>query len=166
MSNKEIELNNVKINLTDEQIKEIIEKYGKKDDKPEIGEWYWYVNDCYYVGYSNYLTYSYDEAHYKAGNYYKTKEEAEKVAELKKKYDTALANIKRNIKESFVPDWKNGSTSKYFVYYDHCVSRLFIDSYHNFSTQPYTIPCFATRADAKKSIEQNADDWKIVLGVE
>lgn len=54
--------------------------------RPEEGEWYWYVSDSFAAGSTTYIPNSYcDAARIATGNCFRTKEEAEAMAEKFKK---------------------------------------------------------------------------------
>ena len=92
------------------------------------------------------------------GNYFKTKEEAEKHLEWLKARAILIQDTK-----GFKPDWYDLSQIKYRVEYgyEHC----------EFGVWPNTIfkYCeiyFATKEDSENSIKKHEKEWKIYLGIE
>jgi len=73
----------------------------------------------------------FDDFHYNTGNYYRTKEEAQKAADHETKWLTSLMKIKGYIAENFgvfEPDWEEGRENFYF-YYAYSANCLVIDSW-------------------------------------
>lgn len=92
------------------------------------------------------------------GNYFKTREEAEKHLEWLKARSTLLKDTK-----GFKPDWNDEDEWKYCVYYNHR------DSTFGFGSMSYINDgkiYFETKEDAENSIKLHEKEWKIYLGVE
>lgn len=77
--------------------------------------------------------------------------------------DRRLAEVRLRRTSTFKPDFKNGRGG-WFATYNHLERKL---ECHQCSWQDAGEPVrYATREDAKKSIEENEQDWKIYFGVE
>lgn len=155
------ELENIKKQFDELMAKaeEIVKRNGKVDERWRAG----YVEEYYYIVGNDFEVYSgsdyyapRDDMLYKAGNYFKTEEEAKKVAQHFKDYLILLADAK-----GFEPDWNNDSETKWQVWYDGenlCTSSLYSSS--------WTDRHFRTKEDAEASIKKHGDIWKRYLGVE
>lgn len=74
------------IELLKEKVKAINEKYGiKKRWRAKHGEYFYYINFLFEIDWTIESFAEGDDAKYKSGNYFETKEEAEKYAEYMKK---------------------------------------------------------------------------------
>ena len=148
----EFTLKNKVIDLTEEEVQEIISKYGKKDIrfKPEI-EWVYYILD--FDGGLDEITYrndNIDKQCYASGNMYRTKKDAEFA---RSQVDTRLNNLIAHwklVNDKFVPDWGNENQVKYYIWYN--------SETHNYSASAagvvrYNIPYFSTKDNAKACIE-------------
>ena len=91
------------------------------------------------------------------GNYFETKEEAEKYLE----YLKAKVIIKQDTK-GFKPDWSDYNQPKYF-YHKGLDGLTFQDVY--FSRKETTI-YFATKDDIDKSFEKHRKEWETYLTYE
>ena len=148
----EFTLKNKVIDLTEEEVQEIISKYGKKDIrfKPEI-EWVYYILD--FDGGLDEITYrndNIDKQCYASGNMYRTKKDAE-FARLQ--VDTRLNNLIAHWKlanDKFIPDWKDKQENKYYIIFDNSVKRYVLSVAWEVH---YNIPYFSTKDNAKACIE-------------
>lgn len=61
--------------------------------------------------------------HYNLGNYFQTREEAEKVVEKIKIY-TQLKDLALRLNKGEEIDWTNDDQTKYYIYYDHETMQL------------------------------------------
>lgn len=91
------------------------------------------------------------------GNYFETKEEAEKcIAYLK-----AKVVLKQDTK-GFKPNWKN-CENKYYGYWDFGKDLFgYLVSY----TTKYSDICFKTEEDIKESFKKHPEEWKTYLTYE
>jgi hypothetical protein len=92
-----------------------------------------------------------------SGNYFKTREEAEKHLEWLNARTVIIQDTK-----GFEPDWTNFN-QKYHVQYDYedCEFGVWSSSFNK-----YCEIYFATKEDAENSLETHEKEWKIYLGVE
>lgn len=106
------------------------------------------------------FTFNYLLSHHKRlafGFVYRTMEEAQKARERR------LAEVRLRQTSDFKPYFENGNGG-WAIGYDYCLKELFPVE---ISGADYgEIVRYATRADAKKSIEENREDWLIYFGVE
>lgn len=92
--------------------------------------------DCKYYYINGYSEIASDEEHncelddgrYNIGNYFKTKEEGEKVLENLKIY-TKLKDLANRLSEEDPVDWSNSDQCKFYIYYDHYDNFLLQHSY-------------------------------------
>ena len=92
------------------------------------------------------------------GNYFKTKEEAEKyLGYLKAKV------IIKNDTKGFKPNWNNYDEVKYYGYWDFCKNKLDYD--WGYETKRVEI-FFKTIEDVKESFEKHPKEWKVYLTYE
>lgn len=90
------------------------------------------------------------------GMVYCTEEECEKAKERR------LAKVRLQRTSTFEPDFENGEGG-YAVSYDYINKELdCFDSFWNDSGEPVR---YETKEEAKKSIEENEQDWKIYFGI-
>ena len=90
------------------------------------------------------------------GMVYRTEEECEKARERK------LAEVRLRRTSDFNPCFENGNGG-WLVYYDHGCETLAVCELDDCDAgEPVR---YATREEAKKSIEENEQDWKIYFGV-
>lgn len=91
-----------------------------------------------------------------SGNVYRTIEEAEKARERR------LAEVRLQQTSNFKPDFEN-CNGGWAVYYDHGHETLAVCELDDCDAgEPVR---YATREEAKKSIEENEQDWKIYFGI-
>lgn len=98
-----------------------------------------------------------DERLHAIGNYFKTKEEAEKSANWLKAF-----TILRDDTKGFKANWEDGSQLRWGVEYNYDTNRLSV--YLTFGIQNGVI-YFATQDGAEASIEAHEREWKIYYGV-
>ena len=90
------------------------------------------------------------------GMVYHTEEECEKARNRR------LAEVRLQRTSNFEPDFENGKGG-WAVYYDHGHETLAVCELDDCDAgEPVR---YATREDAKKSIEENEQDWKIYFGI-
>lgn len=108
-----------------------------------------------------------DTDRYNIGNYFKTREEAQAVAD----YLKALATVRDDAK-GFKPDWsKSDEQSRWIVAFAHKIlpPRPEVIGDWNLDRQfnsVFGLPYFRTENDAKESIEKHKAEWLTVFGVE
>ena len=143
------------INNFDEWFEEIEETVDSIHWKPKIGDRYWTSG--------NTGVYSqvwgddeFDRDRYELGKVYKTKEEGEKACERE------LAEVRLRRTSTFKPDFENGKGG-WIVFYSYMYKELHSmrDSYTD-SGEPVR---YETEEDARRSIEENEQDWKIYFGI-
>lgn len=97
------------------------------------------------------------EQYKSVGNYFETKEEAEKYLE----YLKAKEVIKQDTK-GFKPNWKN-CENKYYGYWNSGKDSLgYLVSY----ITKYSDICFKTEENIEESFEKHPDEWKTYLTYE
>ena len=128
-------------------------------------EWFEEVREYFYIDSKGDIEYSKNEwnedvveDHKLIGNYFKTKEEAEKHLE----YLKAKVIIKQDTK-GFKPDWKDIAEDKYYGFWDASVKKL--DCIKISILQDDRI-YFETRNDIKESFEKHPEEWKTYLTYE
>lgn len=92
------------------------------------------------------------------GNYFETKEEAEKYLE----YLKAKAVIKQDTK-GFKPNWKNPSQKRFFGYYNLIDKKLcYFNAGENMESKIY----FKSEEDIEESFKKHPEEWKTYLTYE
>lgn len=109
------------IKKVQEQIEELKQAEKKcKRCKPEMNEKYYYIGSDGTVGSYRYDNDKYDNRHYNLRNMFKTFEEAQFEAEKRK----LLCKL-QDIADENPVDWNDdGSSRKFFIYYDYNCDRL------------------------------------------
>lgn len=154
------------------------EAYGIKqhkiffEDIDNFDEWFEEVKDYFYTTIDNVIWWhtkgdnkELEDNRKAVGNYFETKEEAEKYLE----YLKAKAIIKQDTK-GFKPDWTNNSEIKYFGYlhfekieFDIAVKEnKFGRERMNKTTTIY----FQSEEDIKDSLEKHPEEWRVYLTYE
>lgn len=143
------EVKTEKIENFDEWFEEIEPRWTK----------YWYITDI-----GNIVTISVRSSeidtfptnvHKEIGNYFETKQEAEKHFEWIKARAILIQDTK-----GFKPDWTDSGQSRYQIEYDY--EDCEFDVWSGRSKKYYEIP-FGTREDAKNSLEAHEKEWRIYL---
>lgn len=126
--------------------------------KPEMHQVYRYINTDSSISGSTWTDDYFDDGRFEIGNCFKTEEEAKQVVE----YLKALAVVRGDATTRFVK-----SRDNWYVYYDtdsnsleSSISRSMLDN------GIFGLPYFATREDAKRSIEQHKSEWLTIFGIE
>lgn len=123
--------------------------------KPKIGDRYWALGNTI-VYPQTWGDDEFDRDRYESGKVYKTKEEGEKAL------DRELAKVRLQRTSNFKPDFEN-DRGGWVVYYDHGHETLAVCELDDCDAgEPVR---YATREEAKKSIEENERDWKIYFGI-
>ena len=140
----------------DEWFEKIEEPTTSVRRAPKMGEAYFYVDEYGNVEREIWDNDGVDNELLAMGFVRLTPEEA---AEAR---DRRLAEVRLRQTSDFKPDFENGEGG-YVVSYDYINKKLDCsDSFWNDSGEPVR---YATREEAKKSIEENERDWKIYFGI-
>lgn len=130
-----------------------------------FNEWFEEIREYFYIDSKGDIEYSKNEwnedvveDHKLIGNYFKTKEEAEKHLE----YLKAKVIIKQDTK-GFKPDWKDIAEDKYYGFWD--ASAKILDWIRISILQDDRI-YFETKNDIKESFEKHPEEWKTYLTYE
>lgn len=125
-------------------------------------EWFEEVREYFYIDSKGDIEYSKNEwnedvveDHKLIGNYFETKEEAEKYL----KYLKAKVIIKQDTK-GFKPDWKDIAEDKYYGFWDSSAKKL---DWIRISILQDDRIYFETRNDIKESFEKHPEEWKTYL---
>lgn len=130
-----------------------------------FNDWFEEVREYFYIDSKGDIEYSKNEwneevveDHKLIGNYFETKEEAEKHLE----YLKAKVIIKQDTK-GFKPDWKNPSQKRFFGYYNLIDKKL---NYSNAGENMESKIFFKTEEDIKESFKKHPKEWKVYLTYE
>lgn len=130
-------------------------------------EWFEEIQEYFYIDSRGTIEYSRNEWNEDVvedrkliGNYFETKEEAEKYL----KYLKARVIIKEDAK-GFTPDWDDEDEPKYMGRYSCISGKTVFDWYQTYHNAYGTI-FFKTTVDIKKSFENHPDEWKTYLTYE
>lgn len=139
----------------DEWFEEIKEPTDSIHWKPKIGD------RCFVLENTNIRPTAYtgmlrDYNAWRTGRVFRTKGECEKAL------DRELAEVRIQRTSTFKPDFENDKGG-WAVYYDHRHETLAVCELDDCDAgEPVR---YATREEAKKSIEENEQDWKIYFGI-
>lgn len=142
--------------LTEELFEEIKEPVDSIHWKPKIGD------RCFVLENTNIRPAAYtgmlrDYNAWRTGRVFRTKGECEKAL------DRELAEVRLRKTSDFEPDFKNGKGG-WIVGYDHEEDRLLATPIDYID---YGEPIrYATEEEAKRSIRENREDWKIYFGID
>lgn len=146
-----------KFNILDgDWFEELPEEYERW--RADIGERYWVLG---FYGTSYICTERADDidsARFSIGNYFRTREEAQKALDWLRAF-----TILRDDAKGFKPDWEDEAEYKYFVAYDYRVEELRVDSALRHQAG---IIYFKSRKDAEASIRKHKRKWLTYFGVE
>lgn len=128
-------------------------------------EWFKEVREYFYIDSKGDIEYSkskWDEEVIEPrkliGNYFETKEKAEKYLE----YLKAKVIIKQDTK-GFKPDWKDIAEDKYYGFWDSSAKKL---DWIRISILQDDRIYFKTRNDIEESFEKHPEEWKTYLTYE
>lgn len=125
--------------------------------KPEADQKYYFSDNDGSVGYNRWDGDHIDRNRFEIGNIFKTKEEAERVAEHLK----ALAAVRGDATSKFVRGKKN-----WYVCYNTKDDSLHTDCWFcHIRSGIFGLPCFATKEDAQRSIELHRNEWLTIFGI-
>lgn len=150
-----------------EEFPNILKDWFKEIEEPELPKEFFCVDIDRVLGYDySYFSSSkntrqeyirFIEKYKSVGNYFETREEAEKYLE----YLKAKAIIKQDTK-GFTPNWKN-CENKYYGYWNSGENS--IDYLVSYVTK-YSDICFKTEEDIKESFKKHPKEWKTYLTYE
>lgn len=130
-----------------------------------FNEWFEEIREYFYIDSKGDIEYSKNEwnedvveDHKLIGNYFETKEEAEKYL----KYLKAKVIIKQDTK-GFKPDWKDIAEDKYYGFWDSSAKKL---DWIRISILQDDRIYFETKNDIKESFEKHPEEWKTYLTYE
>lgn len=140
----------------DEWFEKIEEPTTSVRHTPKIGEKYFYVDEYGNVEREIWDNDGVDNELMAMGFVRLTSEETTEAR------DRRLAKVRLQRTSTFEPDFENGKGG-WAVYYDHGHETLAVCELDDCDAgEPVR---YATREDAKKSIEENEQDWKIYFGI-
>lgn len=133
-----------------------------------FGEWFEEaVEEFYFINEKGFIStlpknYRHADVHLRKaiGNYFKTKEEAEKYL----KYLKARVIIKEDTK-GFKPDWDDEDEPKYMGRYS-CISGKTVYDFCRIYHNTHGTIFFKTTGDIKESFEKHPEEWKVYLTYE
>lgn len=136
-------------------------RFNKKDVR-WFPHWFGELEEYFYISTDGHVfTSNYNDQKVLAdrkliGNYFETREEAEKRREQLKAEKVLLEDTK-----GFKPNWEDPHQIIFTVYYHRMADKLkcFADGFQGGII-------FETEADAQASIDNHEKEWKIYLGVE
>ena len=141
----------------DEWFEEMEEPTDSAHWKPKYNDWYFYISDhgsvCSDIWNDNYT----DNKRLAFGFVYRTEEEC------KAALDRKLAEARLGKTSDFKPDFENGNGG-WVVFYSYVDKEL--HSMRDSCTDSGELVRYATSEDARKSIKENREDWKIYFGID
>ena len=144
-------------NILTEWFEEVQEPTDSIHWKPKKGDKIWYLDEN---GNTNFTYFDEDDSYhlscFEFGNTYRTSQECEKARERR------LAEVRLQQTSNFKPDLNNGKLG-WIVGYSCRTKKLIVERFV-YSYYGETIH-YKTAEDAKKSIEENEQDWKIYFGI-
>lgn len=124
--------------------------------KPKWGDKYYHINYTGYVSLTTWEDDSADANRLDLGFVYPTEEACRKAKERR------LAKVRLQRSSTFKPDFENGNGG-WLVFYNYKHRKL--DTVPDFSINSGEPVRYKTIEDAKRSIEENREDWMIYFGV-
>ena len=125
--------------------------------KPETDQKYYFIRTSGYVYDSIWTNDSIDRGRFDIGNCLQTEKEAKRVVE----YLKALAVVRGDATTEFIKGKNN-----YYVSYNTAFNCLDVsDNAYLIKNGIFGLPYFATKEDAKRSIEQHKNEWLTIFGV-
>lgn len=143
-------------NILTEWFEEIKEPVDSIHWKPKIGDKCFILENAN-IRPTNYTGMLRDYNAWHTGRVFRTEEECEKAR------DRELAEVRLRRTSDFKPDFENGKGG-WIVFYSYMYKELHSmrDSYTD-SGEPVR---YETEEDARRSIEENEQDWKIYFGID
>jgi len=155
----------IKLNVSEEIAKELLEKYGEESWKPwraKNGEYYW-VEDLEADFCELYeLNSKFDNHRYLIGNYHKTEEQAEQASEINRAKGRLRMKM-LELNEGWTPDWGNRDQDKYHPYYKHPAKNW--ETSCNCQNQNLVNYYFSSRELAKQFIKEMKADLNLVINI-
>lgn len=140
----------------EEWFEEIEEPIDSIHWKPNNGDEYWYIDDCAGIYRDRWDDEPIHFSRYSLGLIKRTKEECKKARERK------LAKVRLQRTSNFKPDFDN-KRGGWAVGYNHRLKMLICS---NIISTDFGEPVrYVTAEDARRSIEENEQDWKIYFGI-
>ena len=126
--------------------------------KPEMGQKYYRVGSDSFVYDDTWVNDSVvDNGRFEIGNYFQTKEEAERVVE----YLKALTVVRGDATTKFIKFINN-----FYVVYNAAHNCLdVVENAIYIRNGIFGLPYFATKDEARRSIEQHKNEWLTIFGV-
>ena len=125
--------------------------------KPEENQKYYFLDSNGYAYNNIWAGDSIDRNRSDIGNCFQTEEEAEKVVE----YLKALAVVRGDATSKFIKGQDN-----FYVSYNVAYNCLDVsDNAYLIKNGIFGLPYFATREDARRSIELHKNEWQTIFGV-
>lgn len=141
-------------NILDEWFEEIKESTRWK---PEMGQKYYFLDGGGFAYDNRWDDDSVDNGRFEIDNCFQTEEEAEIVVE----YLKALAVVRGDATSKFTKDRRN-----WRVFYDTAGNCLAVGvNLYNIGNGVFSLPYFATRKDAQRSIKLHRNEWLTIFGV-
>lgn len=156
----------ITIEVTEEQHKEILGIIKPKSTKPwraEVGQPYWNARDWGFVSFMTETECELNDYHYLTGNYYRTREEAEKALERQKAIGRVTHRI-YELNDGWEPDWSDENQEKYNIHYDHEVEE-FDWSIGRYLNPQFILPNMASQEIANQIIAEMKDDLRLIWGL-
>ena len=124
--------------------------------EPLPGDIYWYLSNTGVVLKKQWMSSPDDIMRHVIGNTYRTEKECDKA------YSRKFAKARLRRTSTFKPDFENGNGG-WLVFYNYKHRKL--DTVPDFSINSGEPVRYKTIEDAKRSIEENREDWMIYFGV-
>lgn len=156
----------ITIQVSDDREQEVIEKIKAMDEgggrkRAEYGVNYFYITSAGELLEEKEGGYDLDDLLFKIGNYYLTREEAEKTRDIQlttqRLKDYALKHM------PFKPNYEGGNHGCHIVY-NYCKKEFKITYSYRWFPIP-TLPVLKDAVDGEKFIADNLEDLKLVFGV-
>ena len=141
----------------DEWFEEMEEPTDSAHWKPKIAEKYFYINEYGDVEWEVWNDDDVDNRLMAMGLVYRTEEECERAKERR------LAKVRLCKTSDFEPIFES-EYGGWIVYFDY--ENRMLDCAKVFSCDRGELVHYATKEDAKKSIRENEQDWKIYFGID
>ena len=120
---------------------------------------YWYIRELGDVEIGADFRDSASDTYYELGNYFKTKEDAEKMVDWLKAFATL-----RDDAGDFAPDWGKTEQMKWYAFYDHEFNIISTD--YSYCGSQDSIIYFATEEKLEASIREHKQEWLTFFGVD
>lgn len=137
-----------------EELKKEAETQKKQEEpkpwKPEREEKYFKIESRFNVTQYTYYEDDIDESNIQFGNYFRTKERAEQVAE-KMRLLLRLEQLHDMLCPDYVPDYEDDDEVKFYVYFGHSQGRY--DISRSISWENPCMVAFDTEKNAQKAAE-------------